>query len=165
VHRATVDPLARRVLTQRTLAGELLASGHLPDGLVLLLGPPEGIGPALLVVVDADGRIRTVPLPGIGAGFQEPADYNQIGASSWRAQPGLAVDPTSRRALVVAQREPQVLGGSRPTRPGSPAAAASTPAARHWPPARPPGRASTTAAAPSPCPSCGGWPSITPLAS
>ena len=42
-----------------------------------------------------------------------------------------------------------------PTRvPGG--AAGSTPAARHWPPARPPGRASTTAAAPSPCPSCGG---------
>jgi hypothetical protein len=101
-----VDPLARRVLTQRTLAGELLASGRLPDGLVLLLGPPEGIGPARLVVVDAGGGIRTVPLPSIAAGFQEPTDYDQIGASSRRAQPGLAVDPTGRHALVVAAGAP-----------------------------------------------------------
>jgi ABC-type glutathione transport system ATPase component len=60
---------------------------------------------------------------------------------------------------------PRSSPASRPTRPGSPAAAASTPAARPWPPARPPRRASTTAAATRPCPSCGAWPSIMPLAS
>jgi hypothetical protein len=49
--------------------------------------------------------------------------------------------------------------------PGPRGAAASTPAARPWPRARPPRRASTTAAAPSPCPSCTAWPSITVLAS
>jgi hypothetical protein len=97
-----VDPLARRVVTQRTLPGQLLASGRLPDGLVLLLGPPDGIGPAQLALVDAGGRLRTVGLLGIAAGFQQPPDYNTIGASSRRAQPGLAVDPTGRRAVVVA---------------------------------------------------------------
>ena len=60
---------------------------------------------------------------------------------------------------------PRSWPASRPTRPGSRAAAASTPAARPWPPARPPRRASTTAAATRPCPSCGAWPSIMPLAS
>ena len=53
---------------------------------------------------------------------------------------------------------------SRPTRPGSPAAAASTPAARPWPPARPPGgrrRPLPHRARAHPA----GWPSITPLAS
>jgi hypothetical protein len=53
-----VDPLARRVVAQRTLAGEPLASGRLPDGLVLLLGPPKGIGPARVAVVDAGAAVH-----------------------------------------------------------------------------------------------------------
>ena len=101
-----LDPLGRRVLTQRRLAGELLASARLPDGLALLLGPPDRIGPARLAVVDANGGIRAVRLPGIAAGFQEPADWNSVGASSQRAQPGLAVDPAGRRAFVVAADAP-----------------------------------------------------------
>jgi hypothetical protein len=101
-----VDPLARRAVTRRTLAGELLASGRLPDGLVLVLGPPTGIGRPRLAVVDGGGRVRTVTLGRIAAGFQPPADFAQAGASSRRAQPGLAVDPAGRRALVVAAGGP-----------------------------------------------------------
>jgi hypothetical protein len=101
-----VDPLGRRVRSQRKLSGELLASGRLPDGLVLLLGPPDGIGPARLAIVDADGGIRSVRLPGIAAGFQEPADWSSVGASGQRAQPGLAVDAAGRRAFVVAAGDP-----------------------------------------------------------
>jgi hypothetical protein len=101
-----VDPAARRVVAQRTLPGELLASGRLPDGLVLLLGRPASIGPARVAVVDAGGRVRTVSLPGIAAGFQEPADWDKVGASSRRAQSGLAVDPDGRRAFVVGAGDP-----------------------------------------------------------
>jgi hypothetical protein len=101
-----LDPAARRVVAQRTLPGELLASGRLPDGLVLLLGRPAGIGPAKVAVVDAGGRARMVSLPGIAAGFQEPADWDVAGASSRRAQPGLAVDPDGRRAFVVGAGAP-----------------------------------------------------------
>ncbi len=101
-----VDPLGRRVLSQRMMAGELLASGRLPDGLVLLLGPPDGIGPARLAVVDAHGGIRSVRLPEIAAGFKGPADWNSVGASTQRAQPGLAVDAAGRRAFVVAADSP-----------------------------------------------------------
>jgi hypothetical protein len=101
-----VDPAARRVVAQRTLLGELLASGRLSDGLVLLLGPPSGIGPARVTAVDAHGRSRTVSLPGIAAGFQEPADWSRAGASSRRVQPGLAVDPDGRRAFVVGAGTP-----------------------------------------------------------
>jgi hypothetical protein len=101
-----VDPAARRVVAQRTLPGELLASRRLPDGLVLLLGRPASIGPARVAVVDAGGRVRTVSLPGIAAGFQEPADWDKVGASSRRAQPGLAVDPDGRRAFVVGAGDP-----------------------------------------------------------
>jgi hypothetical protein len=101
-----VDPLGRRVLGQRRLAGELLASGRRPDGLVLLLGPPDRIGPARLVVVHVDGGIRSVRLPGIAAGFQQPADWSSGGASSRRASPGLAVDPAGDAAFVVAAGAP-----------------------------------------------------------
>jgi hypothetical protein len=47
-----------------------------------------------------------VSLPGIAAGFQEPADWDKVGASSRRAQPGLAVDPDGRRAFVVGAGDP-----------------------------------------------------------
>jgi hypothetical protein len=101
-----VDPLGRRVRSQRKLAGQLLASGRLPDGLVLLLGPPDGVAPARLVVADGRGRVRSTPLPGVVAGFQEPDDWNSPGSSGRRAQPGLAVDPAGRRAFVVAAGAP-----------------------------------------------------------
>jgi hypothetical protein len=52
-----------------------------------------------VAVVDADGRVGTMSLPGIAAGFQEPAEWDEVGASSRRAQPGLAVD---LRTLEVA---------------------------------------------------------------
>ena len=73
---------------------------------MLLLGRPASIGPARVAVVDAGGRVRTVSLPGIAAGFQEPADWDKVGASSRRAQPGLAVDPDGRRAFVVGAGDP-----------------------------------------------------------
>jgi len=98
-----VDPLGRRVRSQRALTGQLLASGRLPDGLVLLLGPPDGIAPARLVVVDGRGRVRSAPLPGIVAGFQEPDDWNSPASSGRRAELGLAVDPAGRRAFVAAE--------------------------------------------------------------
>jgi hypothetical protein len=101
-----LDPAARRVVAQRTLPGQLLASARLPDGLVLLLGRPASIGPARVAVVDTAGRARVVSLPGIAAGFQEPADWDVAGASSRRAQPGLAVDPDGRRAFVVGAGTP-----------------------------------------------------------
>jgi hypothetical protein len=101
-----VDPLERRVRSQRKLTGQLLASGRLPDGLVLLLGPPDGIAPTRLVVADGRGRVRAAPLPGIIAGFQEPSDWSSPPSSSRRAQPGLAVDPAGRRAFVVAAGAP-----------------------------------------------------------
>jgi hypothetical protein len=76
---------------------------------VLLLGRPASIGPARVAVVDAGGRVRTVSLPGIAAGFQEPADWDKVGASSRRAQPGLAVDPDGRRAFVVGAGDPLAM--------------------------------------------------------
>jgi hypothetical protein len=100
----TVDPHARRVLQRQRLPGPVLASGHLPGGLVLLLAPDKGIGPATLAVVDDDVRIRTVTLSGIAAG-DESVETGSLLVDR-RAYPGLAVDPAGRRAYVVAAGAP-----------------------------------------------------------
>jgi hypothetical protein len=99
-----LDPHARRVLQRQRLPGPMLASGHLPDGLVLLLAPDKGIGPATLAVVDDDAHIRTVTLSEIPAGYQSV----ETGALlvDRQAFPGLAVDPAGRRAYVVAAGAP-----------------------------------------------------------
>lgn len=61
---------------------------------MLLLGRPASIGPARVAVVDAAGRVRTVSLPGITAGFQEPAHWDVLRSLevAWHRtepQPGL----------------------------------------------------------------------------
>jgi hypothetical protein len=99
-----LDPHARRVLQRQRLPGPVLSSGHLPDGLVLLLTPAQGIGPATLAVVDDDARIRTVTLSGIAAGT-ESVETGGLPVDR-QAFPGLAVDPAGRRAFVVAAGGP-----------------------------------------------------------
>jgi hypothetical protein len=100
----TLDPHARRVLHRQRLPGPVLASGHLPGGLVLLLAPDRGIGPATLAVVDDDARIRTVTLSRIDAG-DESVETGALPVDR-QAFPGLAVDPAGRRAYVVAAGAP-----------------------------------------------------------
>jgi hypothetical protein len=103
----TIDPHARRVLHQQRLPGPMLSSGHLPDGLVLLLAPDQGIGPATLAVVDDDARIRTVTLSRIAAGY-ESVETGGLPVDR-QAFPGLAVDPAGRRAFVVAAAAPATV--------------------------------------------------------
>jgi hypothetical protein len=100
----TLDLDARRVLQRQRLPGPVLASGHPPGGLVLLLAPDRGIGPATLGVVGDDARVRTVILAGIAAG-SEPVETGALPVDR-RAFPGLAVDPAGRRAYVVAAGAP-----------------------------------------------------------
>lgn len=99
-----LDPHARRILHRQRLAGPVLTSGHVPGGLVLLLAPDQGIGPATLAVVDERGRIRTVTLSGIAAGYQS-VETDELLVDR-QAFPGLAVDPAGRRAYVVAAAAP-----------------------------------------------------------
>jgi hypothetical protein len=100
----TLDLHARRVLHRQRLSGPVLTSGHLPGGLVLLLAPDQGIGPARLAVVDDLGRIRTVTLSRIAAGYQSVETDGLL--VDRQAFPGLAVDPAGRRAYVVAAGAP-----------------------------------------------------------
>jgi hypothetical protein len=100
----TVDLHARRVLHRQRLSGAVVTSGHLPGGLVLLLAPDQGIGPARLAVVDELGRMRTVTLSGAVAGWESvEADGLPVDRQAF---PGLAVDPAGRRAYVVAAGAP-----------------------------------------------------------
>jgi hypothetical protein len=102
---SVVDLAAGRVVARRRTVGSLLAAGRLPDGMVLLLGDAESVGPARLVVVDGDGGMRAVRLPAIAAGSLVPENPGPgVGALRW--QPGLAVDPVGRRAFVVGREAP-----------------------------------------------------------
>jgi hypothetical protein len=93
-----VDPVERRTVWQEAIEGTLVGQAPTHDGLALLLAPVAQIGPSRLLALDADGYAESIPLPGIETGLETVA----TGRAVVRIQfPGLAVDPTGRRALVV----------------------------------------------------------------
>ena len=68
----------------------------------MLVGPPRGIGPARLAVVDSRLRVRSVRLARIAAGYRidrEKGTFEQ-------RHPGLAVDDATGRAFVAAGGAP-----------------------------------------------------------
>jgi hypothetical protein len=98
-----VDPVARRVLVQRSLRGDPEKAARTAIGLVVLLGPEAGAGPPMLAHVDANGSVRSVVLNRIRAGVEaDPATGGRLRRAS---HPGLAVDPADR-AYVVAGDAP-----------------------------------------------------------
>ena len=97
----TVDPIARRVLARRRLAGGLTRVAASPDGPVPLLGPSALIGPARLMTVDAAGAVEQVPLDGVSAGLM-PTEFAPSVERVRR--PALAVDSHGRRAYVPSSR-------------------------------------------------------------
>jgi hypothetical protein len=105
VEVVVLDPLARRVLSRRPVAGQVSAVGHLPGGLVLLVTPARGIGPARVVVIAGQGTVRTVTLGRVSAGFKPPKVEGPEAVGHQRGA-GLAVDPAGRRAFVVAPGAP-----------------------------------------------------------
>jgi len=97
----TVDPIARRVVARRRLAGGLARVAASPDGPVLLLAPPAMIGPATLATVDAAGAVEQLPLDGVSAGMMPTEDVPSV---EHVRTPALAVDSGRRRAYVVSSR-------------------------------------------------------------
>ena len=79
-----------------------MASAATRDRVVFLLREADGIGPIRLVVAGVDGAIRSVLLSEIRGG-NEQATETQVGKTAW---PGLAIDPSGRRAAVVAATAP-----------------------------------------------------------
>lgn len=97
---AVIDPDARKVLRLRSLGGSVSAYHALAHRLVFLLAPVRGVGPARLAVVDADGEIGSVVLPGVRAGG-EPYDDGTETPGVREIRPGLAIDRARGRAFIV----------------------------------------------------------------
>jgi hypothetical protein len=94
-----LDPATRRVLSEHELEGTVLSSHPVEDGLVLLLAPPDRIGHARLAVFDGS-RVRSAKLREVRAGWEQEGETEE----DYRGRqsiPGLAVDPSGSRALVV----------------------------------------------------------------
>lgn len=96
------DPVAGRVLSRRRLAPAGILAAAAGDRLVLVHYPADQIAPALVSVVDDQGRTRTVQLSRVRAGFQHPPDWDRPGAYGIARDAALAVDRAGGRAFVVA---------------------------------------------------------------
>ncbi|HEX6678089.1 MAG TPA: hypothetical protein VF486_24115 [Actinomycetes bacterium] len=115
-----------RLLRQQRVDGAVLTAARSAGGMVLLVAPVGSIGPARVVVVDGDARIRTVTLSGLAAG-NEQVDSGGSDPRARQALAGLAVDPVGARAFVVAASTPVAevdlgslrVGYHRLGRPGS----------------------------------------------
>jgi hypothetical protein len=95
-----VDLPHRRIVAQHPLGGSVERLATTRDALVLLLAPPNAIGPARVAVVGADGTVRDARLARIRAGAR------MLGGAELRTEyqsPGLALDPDGQRAFVVAK--------------------------------------------------------------
>jgi hypothetical protein len=101
-----VDVGARRLVRQQRFDGVVQGYARLPQGLALLVTPPNAIGEARLVVSDADATLRTVALSRISAGFRQVDSADGSGPRGEQAVPGIAADPAGRRVWVVPAAAP-----------------------------------------------------------
>jgi hypothetical protein len=85
------------VLARRSFRGRRLADAATPLGLVTLLAPDRGIGPARILHAGVDGDLRTFEVARIRAGGNE----GRRRGGRFRA-PGLTVDPDAGAADLVA---------------------------------------------------------------
>jgi hypothetical protein len=101
VRLVVVDPAAHRQLLVRRLPlrDDLLASAATANRVVFLLSESPDIASVRLAVAGADGAIRSVLLAQIRGGTQSPTEGDGVVKTAW---PALAVDPSGRRAAVVA---------------------------------------------------------------
>lgn len=91
-----VNPATKTVLRRKQLAGVATGSVRTGGRLLTLLAPRDRVGAVRLAVVDADGSVRTVAIPGITAGSARPA---KPGGVPRFVSPGLAAD--GARAVVL----------------------------------------------------------------
>lgn len=97
---AALDPTTRRVFSVQELEGTVLSSSPVEDGLVLLVAPSGRIGPARVVAFDGGG-VRSTVLREIRAGWEQEGEADEDSRAR-QSVPGLAVEPSGERALVVA---------------------------------------------------------------
>jgi hypothetical protein len=98
-----LDPLARKRLpSPGGPAGDVLLAERTGNRLVLLAAAPFEIGAARLVVVEADGSVRSVQLDRIRAGTSLPLETRR--GESYR--PALVLDQAGHAYVVAAGDEP-----------------------------------------------------------
>jgi hypothetical protein len=95
---AVVDPIGRQVLRRHRLNRAILGAQAGPGTVVLITGPRNHIGPIELTVVGGMG-MNSVPVREIAGGWETENDRS--GYRARQATPGLAIDATGRRALIV----------------------------------------------------------------
>ncbi len=94
-----VDPTKRRVLRHMSLPAAPWTTSSTGQELVLLLGSYDSFAPARVVIVSADGNVRTAVVENVLIGTvvdESSQDYRARTIS-----PGFAVDPEGRRAFLV----------------------------------------------------------------
>jgi hypothetical protein len=92
-----VDGARRRIVRASKLEDRVAYDvARYADGFAVLLGKANGVSPAAVAVVDADGNVRVVEVPGISVGTNQPGD-----AAFETRRPGFAVDPAGGRAFIV----------------------------------------------------------------
>jgi hypothetical protein len=113
---AAIDPVTRKIVAAHDLGGITLYSRPTDEAIVFLVAPPDGIGPARVVVFDGS-EPRSVELAEIRAGWEqvEGAEGSEGDYRARQSVPALAVDPAGTRALVipagnrVAEVDPETL--------------------------------------------------------
>jgi hypothetical protein len=95
-----LDPVAGRTVARTHVDGRLADATEIPQGLVLLLAPRRGIGPARLVVFPADGDVRSIELARVEAGWRSEPVTEEVVVDHYQT-PGVAFDPEQSRAYVV----------------------------------------------------------------
>jgi hypothetical protein len=99
-----LDPVDGRVLARHGVEGVSRAEA-IPSGVALLASPTRRIGPARVVTVDLEGNLRSIALDRIDAGHDR---RRAQGRFDRLREAGLAVDPETGRAFVVAPGAPLV---------------------------------------------------------
>jgi hypothetical protein len=100
----SVDPATRRIAVGRAIQGSIQDAAEVASGLVLVVSPPDSIGPSRLVVFAENGTLRTAGIDRIDSGA-EPFDEQTTNVVH-HARPGLAIDRESNRAFVVGAGAP-----------------------------------------------------------
>jgi hypothetical protein len=100
----SVDPGTRSVVGKAEVRGALVLGDRSPEGIVLLLGEPDRIGPATLAFVDRAPHVRTARLGRITIGTTR-SGTGEDHLLTFR-RPGLALAPDGSRAYVFGAGEP-----------------------------------------------------------
>jgi hypothetical protein len=95
----TIDTAAKKVVARTALEAQVGQIVRSAAGLLVLGSRSNTLGPALLTVIDASGRVRSTTLDRIVSGTRfDQTSQDPIGTTR---QPGLAVDDTAGIAYVV----------------------------------------------------------------